>query len=343
MASEKRRINLALQGGGAHGAFTWGVLDRLLADGRLEIEALSGTSAGAMNAVALAEGMTMGGAEEARACLRRFWRAVSKAAHGSPIRRSPLDILMGNWNLDTSPAYLVFDLMGRVASPYEVNPLNLNPLRDLLDELIDFECVRACQQVDIHICATNVETGRVKVFRRHELTADMVMASACLPLVFQAVEIGGTHYWDGGFMGNPALFPFFGGSQSQDVIIVQINPVSRAGAPKSAREILNRVNEITFNSSLLREFRAIDFVSRLLDEGRLDPDEYKQILVHRIEAEAEINPLGASSKMNAEWPFLEHLFGVGYTAADAWLEENFKHLGNRSTLDIRAMYQGDGV
>ena len=338
----KRKVNLALQGGGAYGAFTWGVLDRLLADDRIEIEALSGTSAGAMNAVALAEGMTVGGPEEARACLRRFWQAVSKAAQGSPIRRSPLDVLMGNWNLDTSPAYLFFDLLGRVASPYEVNPLNLNPLRDLLDELVDFECVRACERLEIHVCATNVETGRVKVFRRPELTADMVMASACLPLVFQAVEIDGAPYWDGGFMGNPALFPFFDGSASEDVIIVQINPVTRAGAPKSAREILNRMNEITFNSSLLREFRAIDFVARLLDEGRLDPEKYKQVLVHRIEAEEHINPLGASSKMNAEWPFLEHLFGVGTNAADAWLEENFQHLGQRSTLDIKAMYQGDG-
>jgi NTE family protein len=337
----RRKVNLALQGGGAHGAFTWGVLDRLLADERIEIEALSGTSAGAMNAVALAEGMTLGGPEEARACLARFWRAVSKAAHGSPIRRSPLDVLMGNWNLDTSPAYLMFDLLGRVASPYEVNPLNLNPLRDLLDELIDFERVRACERLDIHVCATNVETGRVKVFRRHELTAEMVMASACLPLVFQAVEIDGTPYWDGGYMGNPALFPFFRGSASEDVIIVQINPVTRAGAPKSAREILNRVNEITFNSSLLRELRAIDFVARLLEEGHLDADRYKHVLVHRIEAEAQINPLGASSKMNAEWPFLEYLFGVGHNAADAWLEENFRHLGKRSTLDVKDMYQGE--
>jgi NTE family protein len=337
----RRKVNLALQGGGAHGAFTWGVLDRLLADDRLQIEALSGTSAGAMNAVALAEGMTVGGPEEARACLRRFWRAVSKAAQGSPIRRSPIDMLMGNWNLDTSPAYLAFDLLGRVASPYEVNPLNLNPLRELLDELVDFKTVRACTQLDIHVCATNVETGRVKVFRRHELTADMVMASACLPLVFQAVEIDGAPYWDGGFMGNPALFPFFNGSASEDVIIVQINPVTRAGAPKSAREILNRMNEITFNSSLLREYRAIDFVARLIDEGRLDPEKYKQVLMHRIEAEEHLNPLGASSKMNAEWPFLEHLFAVGYNAADAWLEENFHHLGQRSTLDIKAMYQGE--
>jgi NTE family protein len=343
MAANGKRhpVNLALQGGGAHGAFTWGVLDRLLADERIEIEAISGTSAGAMNAVAVAEGLLTGGPQEARACLRRFWKGVSAAAKSSPIRRTPIDVFMGNWNLDTSPAYLLFDLLGRVASPYEVNPLNINPLRDLLEGLVDFERVRACERMKVFVSATNVETGRVKVFERHELTADMVMASACLPLVFQAVEIDGVPYWDGGYMGNPALFPFFDASESDDVIVVQINPVFRRGAPKSAREILNRVNEITFNSSLLREFRAIDFVSRLLDEGKLDPETYKQVLVHRISAEEHINPLGASSKMNAEWDFLQYLFDVGWRAADGWLAVNFEHLGKRSTLDIRAMYQGE--
>ena len=340
-SQEKRPVNLALQGGGAHGAFTWGVLDRLLADERIEIEAISGTSAGAMNAVAVAEGMLIGGPEAARACLKRLWRAISDAAQGSPLRRTPIDVLMGNWNLDSSPVYLMFDLLGRVASPYEFNPLNLNPLRDLLEEMVDFERVRACDRLKIFVSATNVETGRAKVFERHELTADMVMASACLPFLFQAVEIDGVPYWDGGYMGNPALFPFFNASESDDVIVVQINPIFRRGAPKSAREILNRVNEINFNSSLLREFRAIDFVSRLLDEGKLNPDTYKQVLVHRISAEEHINPLGASSKMNAEWAFLQYLFDVGWRAADGWLEANFEHLGKRSTLDIRAMYQGE--
>ena len=239
MAAKRRRpVNLALQGGGAHGAFTWGVLDRFLEDERLVIEAISGTSAGAMNAVAVAEGMVRGGPEAARDCLHRFWRAVSDAARGSPLRRTPVDILMGNWNLDTSPFYLLFDILGRISSPYEFNPLNVNPLRDLLDELVDFERVRACEEMNVFVSATNVETGRVKVFERHELTADMVMASACLPLIYQAVEIDGVPYWDGGFMGNPALFPFFSASRSDDVIIVQINPITRAGVPRSAREIL---------------------------------------------------------------------------------------------------------
>jgi len=336
----RKPVNLALQGGGAHGAFTWGVLDRMLEDDRVEIEAISGTSAGAMNAVVMADGLMRDGSECARHGLARFWKAVSDASRASPIQRSPIDVFMGNWNLDHSPVYLFLDLFSRVASPYETNPLNINPLQDLLDEFVNFDLVRNCDQVKVFVSATNVETGRVKVFDRHQLTSDMVMASACLPLVFQAVEIDNVPYWDGGYMGNPVLFPFFNACVSNDVVIVQINPIARQGVPTNARDILNRLNEITFNSSLLREFRAIDFVGRLLDEGKLDPEKYKHVLVHRIEADDEIKPLGASSKLNAEWAFLEHLFDIGRRAADGWLEENFADLGTRSTVDIRAMYQG---
>ena len=336
----RKPVNLALQGGGAHGAFTWGVLDRMLEDDRVEIEAISGTSAGAMNAVVMADGLMRDGAECARHGLARFWKAVSDASRASPIQRSPIDVFMGNWNLDHSPVYLFLDLFSRVASPYETNPLNINPLQDLLDEFVDFDLVRNCDQMKVFVSATNVETGRVKVFDPHQLTSEMVMASACLPLVFQAVEIDNVPYWDGGYMGNPVLFPFFNACVSNDVVIVQINPIARQGVPTNARDILNRLNEITFNSSLLREFRAIDFVGRLLDEGKLDPEKYKHVLVHRIEADDEIKPLGASSKLNAEWAFLEHLFDIGRRAADGWLEENFADLGKRSTVDIRAMYQG---
>ena len=336
----RKPVNLALQGGGAHGAFTWGVLDRLLEDDRLSIEAISGTSAGAMNAVVAADGLMRDGAEGARDGLSRFWKAVSEAGRSSPIQRSPIDVFMGNWSLDNSPTYLFFDLFSRIASPYETNPLNINPLKDLLESSVDFEVVRSCDRMKVFVSATNVETGRVKVFDRHQLTADMVMASSCLPLLFQAVEIDGVPYWDGGFMGNPVLFPFFHACESDDILIVQINPITRPGVPRSAREILNRMNEISFNSSLLREFRAIDFVARLLEDGKLDPERYKHVLVHRIESEEEIKPLGASSKLNAEWAFLQHLFGIGRAAADDWLDEHYDSLGRRSTVDLRAMFQG---
>lgn len=332
-------INLALQGGGAHGAFSWGVLDKLLEDGRVQIEAISGTSAGAMNAVVVADGLMKGGEDRARAALHAFWKAVSDAAMGSPIKRSPIDVFMGNWSLDASPSYLFFDLLNRVASPYELNPLNLNPLRDLVEQQVDFETVRTCDKMKIFVSATNVETGRVKVFRRAELTADAVMASACLPFMFQAVEIDGVPYWDGGYMGNPVLFPFFRGCGSRDVVIVQINPLFRAGTPRTAREILNRVNEITFNSSLMREFRAIDFVRRLIEEGKLDTTRHEQVLVHMVHGEDEIKPLGASSKVNAEWPFLTHLRDIGRETAADWLDQNFDKLGKVSTVDLRALFQ----
>jgi NTE family protein len=335
---EKKPINLALQGGGAHGAFTWGVLDCMLEDGRVDIEAISGTSAGAMNAVVVADGLMQAGEEGARAALRAFWKAVSESARSSPIRRTPIDALMGSWNLDYSPAFQLFDLVTRMASPYALNPLNINPLRDLLAEQVDFDRVRSCDKMKLFVSATNVETGRVRVFDRQELTPEVVMASACLPFIFQAVEVDGVPYWDGGYMGNPVLFPFFRHCRSDDVVVVQINPIIRQGTPKTARDILNRVNEITFNSSLLREFRAIDFVDRLLEEGRIDKSKYKHVLVHRIDADEQITPLGASSKMNAEWPFLSHLYDVGRTAAKAWLNENFEDLGKRSTLNIRELF-----
>ena len=336
-------VNLALQGGGAHGAFTWGVLDRLLEDGRLDIEAISGTSAGAMNAVAVADGLVRDGPDGARATLEHFWRSISKRSAMSPIQRLPFDVLMGNWSLDHTPGYHFFDAMTRIASPYQFNPLNINPLLQLLEECIDFDRVRSCNQLKLFISATDVETGRVKIFDRSALTAEMVMASACLPFLFQAVEIDGVPYWDGGYMGNPSLFPFHSHTETGDIIVVQINPIERKGAPRTAQEILNRINEISFNGSLLREFRAIDFVRRLIEEGKLSPEHYRKTRVHVIENQDELKPLGASSKVNAEWRFLVHLRDIGRETAERWLAANFDHVGNRSTVDLRTMFQGIGA
>lgn len=342
-ARHTKSVNLALQGGGAHGAFTWGVLDKLFEDDRIWIEALSGTSAGAMNAVVAAQGMYENGAEGARARLAQFWRAVSETGKTSPIQRSMLSRLTGNWSMRESPAYLMFDLVTRMLSPYEVNPFNFNPLRDLVGEMVDFDKVRACADMQVYLAATNVETGRVKVFERDELSLDAVMASACLPQMFQAVEIDGVPYWDGGFMGNPPLFPFFHRSASSDIIIIQINPVRRDGAPKTAHDIQNRANEITFNAAMLHELRAIDFVTRLLDEGKLDPSEYARMRVHIIQSRKRMRALDASSKLNAEWSFLQHLFEIGRDSATKWLEANFDDVGVRSTVDIREMFQGVSV
>jgi len=336
-----RLINLALQGGGAHGAFSWGVLDRLLEDPTIQIEAITGASAGAMNAVALADGLAQCCREDARITLRKFWEGVCDAARSSPLQRTPFEKMFGGgWNLDNSPTYAWFDLMSRLVSPYQINPLNINPLRDLVENLIDFDRVRK-SDVKLFLSATNVETGRTRVFRNEELTPDHVMASACLPFMYQAVEIEGVAYWDGGYMGNPPLWPLFDHSASDDVVIVQINPIKRPGKPQSARDILNRLNEITFNASLLRELRAVDFVSRLLEEGRLEGTGYRRVLTHMIEDEATLSALGASSKMNAERGFIDMLFHRGRTVADIWLMANSSKIGQESTIDIRKLFMGE--
>lgn len=341
--SEHKGINLALQGGGAHGAFTWGVLDKFFEDDRLWIDAVSGTSAGAMNAVVAAHGMHENGAIGARAKLDEFWRAVSLGANLSPVQRTWLAKATNNWSLESSPGYQWLNMMQRVASPYDLNPFHFNPLRDVLADVVDFDRVRKCRDMGVFISATNVETGRVKVFPRDEITLDSTMASACLPFLFQAVEINGVPYWDGGYMGNPPLFPFFHGSPSDDILIVQINPIQRKGTPRRATEIENRLNEITFNSSLIHELRAIDFVRRLLDAGQLDDKKYRRMNVHILHLCPEVADLDASSKMNAEWDFLVHLRETGRKFAQDWLEKNFDNLGVKSSVEFEGMFDAVAV
>jgi NTE family protein len=335
--ADAKPITLALQGGGSHGALTWGVLDRLLEDARLDIRAISGTSAGAMNAVALADGFARGGREGAREALERFWRAVSDAARFSPIQRSPLDRLTGNYSLDMSPSYLFFESMSRMFSPYDLNPMGVNPLRGLLDELIDFDKVNALSDLRVYVTATNVRTGRPRVFGPGELGIDPVLASACLPQMFPAVEIGGEAYWDGGFSGNPALYPLLTSAVSPDIVVVQINPLVRTELPRSAREIMNRVNEISFNSSLVKELRAIDLMQRVAEAKGIDLGVYTQTYLHLIHTDLEVQDLVASSKLNAEWSYLRLLFDLGRRWADDWLAQNFDAIGHRSTLDFEAI------
>lgn len=331
-------VNIALQGGGAHGAFTWGVLDKFFEDDRLWIDAISGTSAGAMNAVVAAHGMHENGAIGARAKLQEFWRAVSAAARASPIQRSWWAKASGDWSLETSPGFHWMNAIQRIASPYDLNPFQFNPLREVLKETVDFDRVRRCTDMGVFISATNVETGRVKVFAREDITLDSTMASACLPYLFQAVEIDGVPYWDGGYMGNPPLFPFFHGSASSDIVIVQINPIERPGHPKQAAAIQNRINEITFNSALLHELRAIDFIRRLLDAGQLDASKYRRMNVHVVDLCPQIAKLDASSKLNAEWDFLCFLFETGRQVAGEWLDRNFETIGVGSSVEVRHMF-----
>ncbi len=337
--AKTKPIALALQGGGAHGAFTWGVLDKLLEDGRMNINAITGTSAGAMNAAVLAQGFTQNGPDGARETLETFWHALSVMGQASPIKRSFADMLSGNWSLDASPAYNMLDVMSRIVSPYDTNPFDINPLLDLLNETIDFEKVRKCSDIELFVSATNVRNGKIKVFNGPELTADMLMASACLPHLYKSVEIDGEIYWDGGYMGNPPIFPLFYHTAIADIMIVQINPIERDEEPKTAREIHNRINEISFNSSLLRELRTIDFVTRLIEDGKLDAKQYTHARMHRIEASEQINPLSASSKMNTEWEFLCHLRDIGRDTCSIWLDTRYDQIGKTSTLDLRSMFE----
>jgi NTE family protein len=331
-------IDLALQGGGAHGAFTWGVLDRLLEEPWLCIDGISGTSAGAMNAAILVHSFAQGGAPQARAALEAFWRKVSDAALLSPFRRTPLDVLLGRWTLDNSPLFIAADMMARVFSPYDLNPLGGNPLRDILSETIDFAHL-SDGEIKLFVTATNVRTGRGRVFRNDDLSPDVLLASACLPTLFQAVEIDGEAYWDGGYSGNPTITPLVRECRSHDTILVQINPVERPGTPRTARDILNRLNEVSFNAVLLKELRMIALLRKVAQPGDDESANWARMRIHRVASAAMVD-LGYSSKLNAEWDFLTMLRDEGRRAAETFLSAHGDDLGTRSSLDLDALLEG---
>jgi NTE family protein len=331
-------IDLALQGGGAHGAFTWGVLDRLLEEPWLRIDGISGTSAGAMNAAVLAHGHIKDGADGARAGLEDFWRKVSCAARFSPFQRSPLDVLLGRWTLDHSPFFVAMDIMARVVSPYNVNPMGANPLRAILAETVDFGLLSQ-SPIKLFVTATNVRTGRGRVFRNVEITPDVLLASACLPTMFQAIEIDGEIYWDGGYAGNPTMTPLVRECDSRDTILVQINPVERPGTPRSAREVLNRLNEVSFNAVLLKELRMIALLRRVAHPLDGEGARWAGMRIHRVASDLMLD-LGYSSKLNAEWAFLTMLRDRGRASADAFLAAHRDDLGRRSSLELDSLLEG---
>ncbi len=340
----KKKINLALQGGGAHGAFTWGVLDELLNDERIEIEGMSGTSAGAVNAIMVADGLARGGREEARKRLADFWRAASRDGDMSTLNRAISERLFSLIPIAVTPFQPWFDAMSRMLSPYDLNPLNINPLNDLIVRFVDFDAVRG-SGIPLFIAATNVHTGRLRVFPRDRINAEAVMASAALPFVFRAVEIEGEPYWDGGYTSNPPIYPFFRTTETEDVLVVQINPVVRTGEPHSAQEIMNRVNEITFNASLIAEYRAIEFVRRLIDEGALKrgmgPGEYRRINVHRVDLGFIGRKLTPASRLNTDFDFFEMLHRAGQRAGRRFLDQHFDDIGVRSTIDLREQMRAE--
>ncbi|MFE8646436.1 patatin-like phospholipase family protein [Sphingomonas sp. NCPPB 2930] len=347
-----RPVSLALQGGGAHGAFTWGVLDAMLEDGRLQFDGLSGTSAGAVNAVAMAHGFAVAArdrgtpgdaAEAARAALAAVWRGVAALGSLGSMAQGVARLMTGGWRADPLGTGAFNEAMSRWLSPYQSNPLDINPLRRLLEEQIDFDAIARHKVPQVFVSATHVQTGRAAIFHGRQLTLAAVMASACLPMLFQAVEIDGEHYWDGGYSANPALAPLIDHCQARDIVLVQLNPLSRAHLPQTPQEIAERVGELGFNASLLQQMRSIDFINRLVASGRLQEGEgYKELHLHRIDGGAAMDEMSAASKLSADAAVMDRLFGQGQDAARLWLKQHFADLGRRSTIDIRRDYVGHG-
>jgi NTE family protein len=331
-------VDFALQGGGAHGAFTWGVLDRLLEDERIVIEGVSGTSAGAMNAAVFVDGFLKGKRQGAIDALAAFWDRVAALCPIPRIFPRGIPGASEGWAVDGDPTFMMVDFMTRLWSPKQFNPMKLNPLEDILEDLVDFESLQRHPEVKLFVTASNVRTCKSRLFRTPEITAKTLMASACLPLLFEAVEIDGEFYWDGGYLGNPAIYPLINECASSDVVIVQINPMNRPEVPETARDILNRINEMTFNASLVREMAGIAAITSLVESGKLNDDRYVAVRFHEIGAEIALAEMGALSKMNTERAFLEHLHQLGYETADRWLTENFDRLGWESTLDVGARF-----
>ncbi|WP_343665911.1 patatin-like phospholipase family protein [Paraburkholderia tropica] len=337
--AEPLLVDLALQGGGSHGAYTWGVLDRLLEEPWLRIEGISGTSAGAMNAAVLASGFAHDGAPGARKALESFWRRVADAARFSPFRRGFVDMLLGRWTLDHSPIFVALDMMARVASPYDLNPASVNPLRTILADTIDFDALRT-SRIKLFTTATRVSNGQARVFRNADLTPDALLASACLPTLFQAVEIDGEAYWDGGYAGNPSITPLIRETDSIDTILVQVNPVERAGTPRSAREIINRLNEIAFNAPLVKELRMMALLHKVADAGSEEGRRWASMRLHRVHSDTLVS-LGPSSKLNAEWAFMTMLRDEGRRTADAFLASHGAQLGVDSTFTLDELFHGE--
>ena len=334
---ERGKVGLALQGGGSHGAFTWGVLDRLLEDKTLEFIGVTGTSAGAMNAILLADGLVRGGPEEARRRLSTFWEKIGAMPGFAALLWGMSGESAATMHLEQTPPYLAWDAMSRNLSPYDLNPSNFNPMRAPLEELVDFDRLRAQEDFQVFVCATNARTSVRRVFNNKDMSVDAVLASACLPQMFPAVKIEGEPYWDGGFTGNPAMVPLLRKMPKSDLIIVRIDPINRPGAPRSVREIHDRILEISFNSTYWLELAILAVILRFVDEGHLDRERFGRILFHCIEASSIMEKFPASSKLNNYSKLLDYLFDIGRQTANTWLECNAAAIGERSTLDLQKL------
>jgi NTE family protein len=325
-------VNLALQGGGSHGAFTWGVLDRLLEEKTLRIEGISGTSAGAMNAAAFACGYIKGGHQGGRKELSKFWQALSKveeALNPSQFWSSSFKSDLLGW----SPTDIWMDILTQTLSPYQLNPLNYSPLQEIIRKMIDFKVLYNAKKIKLFVSATNVETNTLKVFQNDELCEEALLASSCLPTLFQAVKWKDRYYWDGGYMGNPVLEPLIDHCISKDIILVPINAMRHQGIPKTPKEILNRLNEVTFNASLMREIRGLLRIQQL-SEHLSSENPFVNVRLHCIQDEEFMGSLGADSKYNTDWGFLCEIKEVGRKAASQWIKKNYGVLGKKTTMDL---------
>lgn len=337
--SERKKISVALQGGGSHGAFSWGVLDRLLEDGRFDIRAVSGTSAGGMNAACLVQGLIQGGNFGARSMLEKYWKSISDLGKSSPIKPTPFDDAQGYHNLDRSPAYLGTMMMTQHLSPYQLSPEGANPLRDFVDGFFDFSLFRKNQDHQIFLATTHVRTGRIKVFTNPEISTEVMLASACLPTMFQAVEIDGEYYWDGGYAANPAIYPLMDLKDAKDILVVQLTKTHCADVPKSRDAINERLKEITYNACLMREMRAIHFISKLIDEGKIKDGALERMNLHLVRAEKALKNLNMTSALNTNWEFLTMLRDAGREVAQEWIESDYKNVGCPKHLLSESLFE----
>lgn len=337
MVKKKKKINLALQGGGAHGAFTWGILDKFLELDLFTIEGISATSAGSMNAVILAQGMLQGGNKKARELLHNFWHAMSNYSKLTGLGvQTPMDFFLGPF-LKMPINFYYFSTLMNMLSPYEFNPFNFHPIREVLTKLVDIEKIKNESQIKLFICATNVQTGKIRIFKDSDLSIEAVLASACLPKLFQAVEVDGEYYWDGGYLGNPAIFPLIYNTTANDIIILHVVPIARETVPTTVSEIDARLREISFNSSLMREMRAIAFVTKIINQGWLKPeyaDRLKRLNMHCLRADHALQQFPLASVLIPDWDFLLNLRDLGREAAEVWLKDNYSAIGERSTINF---------
>ncbi len=339
--AQGKKISLALQGGGTHGAFTWGVLDRLLEEDDLEIDGISATSAGAMNAAMVAHGLTIGGRGGAKEKLAEFWHAVAESAPELLKMTNRMQMMMGaepGVGVEYSPAYVWTDFVTRMFAPQQFNPMDINPLRDVLERVLDVDKACACAAVRLFINATNVRTNRLHVFHTHEVTIDALMASACLPFLFRTVEIGGEAFWDGGYVGNPSVYPLIRDCAARDVVVVHVNPINRDDIPTDARAIMNRVNELSFNSSIMREMENVILINQLIDEGALSSKRLKRVYLHAILDEDLMRQYSVASKAMPDMAFISKLHEAGRRSADHWLHDHLDDVGQRDSADLKTLY-----